>query len=206
MTAIDNADQPVAIARPPLGLPNGSVRALLTLLIVAMVVTEVARGRHVELLWTETLMIALAHYFTSRRFIRLPPPVLERLEAEGHLPRESQPLFLPRHSIRGLIVLAFVGVAVYLYRQNRLLEPESLSILGTVAAYLLGVLARSIWGWLMRHRAKGASPWWEDFKAVLVLIVLSINAAAYLFDRVDLLPHQSRTVAVALVLFYFGSR
>src|SRR5262249_36360605 len=54
--------------RPPLGLPNGSVRALLTLLIVAVVFVQVARGHQIEALWTETLMIALAHYFTSRRF------------------------------------------------------------------------------------------------------------------------------------------
>jgi hypothetical protein len=35
------------------------VRALLTLLIVAVVLVQVARGREVEPLWTETLMIAL---------------------------------------------------------------------------------------------------------------------------------------------------
>jgi hypothetical protein len=55
------------------------VRALLTLLIVAVVLVQVARGREVELLWTETLMIALAHYFTSRRFIRLSPDAMRRL-------------------------------------------------------------------------------------------------------------------------------
>jgi hypothetical protein len=49
------------------------VRALLTLLIVAVVLVQVARGREVEPLWTETLMIALAHYFTSRPFLRLSP-------------------------------------------------------------------------------------------------------------------------------------
>jgi hypothetical protein len=31
-------------SRPPLGLPSGSVRALLTLLIVAVVITQVVRG------------------------------------------------------------------------------------------------------------------------------------------------------------------
>jgi hypothetical protein len=59
--------------RPPLGLPSGSVRALLTLLIVAVVMAQVVRGREVEPLWTETLMIALAHYLTSRRFLHLVP-------------------------------------------------------------------------------------------------------------------------------------
>ena len=64
--------------------PSGSIRGLLTLLIVAVIIAEVARGRSVEILWTETLMIALAHYFTSRRFIQL--PVIRR-EVIGKRPR-----------------------------------------------------------------------------------------------------------------------
>ena len=56
--------------RPPLGLPRGSVRALLTLMIVGVVAAKLIRGLQVELLWTETLMIALAHYFTSRQIGR----------------------------------------------------------------------------------------------------------------------------------------
>src|SRR5437016_928678 len=101
--------------RPPLGLPNGSVRALLTLLVVAVVITQVCRRREIEPLWTETLMIALAHYFTSRRFIHLAPDVIRRLEVEGHVEVESNPLYLPRHSIRAIILLAFAGLAIYAY-------------------------------------------------------------------------------------------
>lgn len=54
-------------ARPPLGLPTGSVRALLALLIVAVVIVETIRGHAIDELWSETLLIALAHCFTSRR-------------------------------------------------------------------------------------------------------------------------------------------
>jgi hypothetical protein len=37
--------------RSPLGLPSGSIRALLTLVIVAVVAAEVVRGRAVATLW-----------------------------------------------------------------------------------------------------------------------------------------------------------
>src|ERR1700722_13575475 len=94
---------PPETTRPPLGLPNGSVRALLTLLVVAVVIVQVGRGQEVGPLWTETLMIVLAHYFTSRRFVNLSPDVMRRLEAEGHLETESNPLHLPRHSIRVIL-------------------------------------------------------------------------------------------------------
>ena len=83
---------------PPLGLPTGSVRALLTLIVVAVVVTKLALHRNLDELWVETLLIALAHYFTSRRFVSLSPAVLQRLENEGVIEKERQPLYLPRNS------------------------------------------------------------------------------------------------------------
>jgi hypothetical protein len=192
--------------RPPLGLPNGSVRALLTLLVVAVVIVQVIRSREVEPLWTETLMIALAHYFTSRRFINLTPDVIRRLEAEGHVEVESNPLYLPRHSIRAIIVLTFAGLAFYLYREQRLFELHALSILGVVSAYLLGILARSVIGWLNKGSQSKSFRGWEDLKGSVVLVVLMYTAGAYLLRRPDLVPPQLRNATLGLVLFYFGSR
>jgi hypothetical protein len=182
------------------------VRALLTLLIVAVVLVQVARGRDVEPLWTETLMIALAHYFTSRRFLRLTPEVIRRLEAEGQVEVESHPLYLPRHSIRALLMLTFVGFAVYLYQQSQLFQPAALSLLGVVFAYLLGILAQGVLNWWTKGRKTETVRWWEDLKAAVVLLILVSTAAAYLLDRADLVPLQWRNLTLGLVLFYFGSR
>jgi len=192
--------------RPPLGLPNGSVRALLTLLVVAVVIAQVCRRREIEPLWVETLMIALAHYFTSRRFIHLAPEVIGRLEAEGHLEKESNPLYLPRHSIRAIIILSFAGLAVYLYRRQQLFAFPALSVLGVVAAYLLGNLAGSLTGWWFKGKRTRAIRGWEDLKAGAVLIVMLYTAGAYLLDRPEFVPEQFRNMALGLVLFYFGSR
>lgn len=181
--------------RPPLGLPSGSIRALLTLLIVAVVIVQLGRGHEVELLWTETLMIALAHYFTSRRFIKLPPDVIRRLKEEGQIEEEARPLYLPQYTIRAILVLAFAGLAVYLYRQHQLFESQALSILGVVFAYLLGIVARI-------RTVRG----WEDVKAAIILLVMLGTAGLYLADRADLVPHQLRDITLGLVLFYFGSR
>jgi hypothetical protein len=192
--------------RPPLGLPSGSVRALLTLLIVAVVITQVVRGREVEPLWTETLMIALAHYFTSRRFINLAPDLMRRLETEGRVEAEAHPLYLPRHTVRALLILVFVGLAVYLFRQDQLLQPPALSILGVVFSYMLGILARALLLWWTKGRKTNTIQWWEDIKALVVLLALMLTAGAYLLDRSDLVPHQVRNATLGLVLFYFGSR
>lgn len=108
---------------------------------------------------------------------------------------ESNPLFLPRHSIRVILVVAFVGLTVYLYRQNQLLNSDALPLLGVVFAYLLGVAAGI-------RRVRG----WEDLKAFVVLVVLLYAAGAYLGGHPELVPNTLRNITLGLVLFYFGSR
>jgi len=191
---------------PPLGLPTGSVRALLTLTVVAVVVSNLARGMDVDVLWVETLLVVLAHYFTSRRFVALPPHTVRRLEAEGILDRERQPLYLPRHSIRTIIVAAFVGLAIYLYREQRLMERQALSLLGIVFAYLLGAIVRSISGWLNQRRRGPPSRLWADGRAFVVLLVLAAVAVPEFLGLNDVFPPDFQKVALGLILFYFGSR
>lgn len=193
-------------ARPPLGLPTGSVRALLTLLILAVVVHEVVLGRQVSVIWTETLVIALSHYFTYRRFVSLPRDVLERLQQEGSLPREPNPLGLPRHTIRLLILLTIGGLGAYLYREQRLLEPQVITIFGTALCYLVGVLISGVTGWWWKGRKTLTTHLWEDLKAVAVLLTLAATACLFFLKTPDLVPHWLETTAVGLVLFYFGSR
>ena len=192
--------------RPPLGLPKGSVRALLTLLILAVVIVQVIRGATVEPLWIRTLMIALAHYFTSRRFISLPPEVIRRLESEGYLEEERNPLYLPRLTIRLVIALIFIALAAHLYKEDKLFQPQALSLVGVVFAYLLGTVFRGLLDLWPGWRQSGAGRGWEDLKALVVLVVLAITATVYLFDRADLIPQHARPIPLGLVLFYFGSR
>ncbi len=164
-------------------------------MIVAVVIAQMVRGGEIHLLWTETLMIAMAHYFASRRFIRLPPEELKRLVDEGHIELEARPLYLPSYSIRLLLIVSFTAVGIYLYLHGRLLEPQALSILGVVFAYLLGVFLRL-------RTVRG----WEDAKAAVVLAVMLATSTAYLLNYGDSVPKPVQAVTLGLVLFYFGSR
>jgi hypothetical protein len=193
-------------ARPPLGLPTGSVRALLTLLILAVVVHEVVLGRPVAVIWTETLVIALAYYFTYRRFASLPREVIIRLEREGTLPTEASPLGLPRHTIRILIILAIGALGAYLYREDRLLEPQVITIFGTALCYLLGVFISGVTSWWSKGHKTLATHFWEDIKAAVVLMTVAATAGLHFLGRSDMVPHWLETTTVGLVLFYFGSR
>ncbi len=191
---------------PPLGLPVGSVRAILTLFIVAVVTVNVARGRDLDLIWTETLLIALAHYFTSRRFVALPPDVMKRIQQEGILDQEAHPLYLPRHSIRFLLLAAFVGLGVYLYREHRLMEPRAVSLLGIVTAYVLGSMVRGFSSWWGRRTSRRPSSMWGDIKAIIVLLAVAIAGLPELLTMPEFLPPEAHRIALSLMLFYFGSR
>jgi hypothetical protein len=175
-------------------------------MILAVVVHEIVLGREVAVIWTETLVIALAYYFTYRRFVMLSPNVLSRLEQEGVIQRESNPLFLPRGSIRILIVLTIAGLGVYLYQHERLWEPQVMTVLGTSVCYLVGVFFRGLTSWWWKGRKTLASHLWEDLKSITVLLTVAATAVLYFLMGPEQVPHWLATTTVGLVLFYFGSR
>ena len=193
-------------AKLPLGLPGGSVRALLTLLIVTVVVVLTVRDQPVGILWVQMLMIALAHYFTSRRLVDLPDDVRDRLEADGVLEEESRPLYLPKHTNRTLIVLVFLALPAYLWYQGRLWNAAALGLLISVFAYFLGMLSRGLIAIFTKKQHGAGTRRWADIKAIAVLGLLAIVAGAHLLGDSDKLPTQMDAVTVAAVLFYFGSR
>ncbi len=195
--------------RPPLGLPPGSVRALLCLMIVAFLVIQTARGVRVEVVWSEALMIMLAHYFTTRRFVPLSNELRARLEASGEIEPDESPLYLPKHSVRILLIGAFGGLAWYLYDHGRLFETQSLSLLVSVGAYLLGITVRGFLGWWSRHTHVTAPAWWVDLKAIATLLVVLVAMLFQLagtreMHGVD--TSRLQDFSLGLVLYYFGSR
>jgi hypothetical protein len=194
--------------RKVLGLPAGSIRALLTLMTVGFIVVQTARGQRVSLLWFESLIIVLAHYFAHRRFVALSPALLEKLTAEDLIEDEPHPLYLPKHSLRTLIVLSFVGLAIYLGCEGRIRDPVAAPVFISVTSYFLGVGFGAIVGrWRRGKPSKGAS-WFDDLKAIVTLIAIATAIAVQLFGWQQAIPYGDRLEALplALMLFYFGSR
>jgi hypothetical protein len=197
---------------PPLGMPTGSVRALLTLILVAVVITRVVQvgdadiEKDIDLIWIEALLIALSHYFTSRRFVELPPHVLKELEEEGVVEKERHPLFLPRSSIRIIIVAAFGWLTYFLYQNGRLSEPHALSLLCLLGAFILGSIVRRIFLPLHRHGFNPSAGTMGDIKALIVLVALLVIAVPEFLGSPQVFPEVFHRVVLAMTLFYFGSR
>jgi hypothetical protein len=194
-----------------LGMPSGSIRALLTLMTVAFITIQTARGERVSLLWFESLMIVLAHYFASRRLVQLSPELRARLTKEGVLEAEPNPLYLPRYSLRLLIVGAFAALAAYLWRNGRLLDPVALPVFIAVGSYFLGIAFHSVSARWRRYRgtvkAHGASRF-DDIRAAVTLAIMGLVIVLHLFGWQAYVPHADKLEALplALMLFYFGSR
>jgi hypothetical protein len=196
-------------ARPvrALGLPNGSVRALLALMVVAVVLRETLAGRPIGVLLAEALLVILAHYFASRRLLALPPGLRERLEQEGVLEPEPSPLWLPRHTVRGLIVAGFFGTAVILGLQGRLFAPGAFENIGLFVAYLAGVL----YAWWRDRRRRARPPGVLHALSVHLGALAALIACAILLfgsDGGDATASAGWTekLLLGIVLFYFGAR
>ena len=191
-----------------LGLPSGSIRAILTLMTVGFITLQTARGERVGLLWFESLMIVLAHYFASRRLVQMPRELRERLVAEGVLEAEPNPLYLPRHSLRLIIIGAFVALAVYLFRNGRILDPVAVPIFIAVGSYFLGIGFHAFTAWRRKGRGKSEATRFDDFRAAGTLAAMALVIVLQLTGWQSVIPHGDKLEALplALMLFYFGSR
>jgi ABC-type Fe3+-siderophore transport system permease subunit len=105
-----------------------------------------------------------------------------------------------------MIFAAFGGLAIYLFAQGRLFEPEALSILGVVFAYFFGTIARMALHWWTKGKQTHAVRGWQDIKALVVIAVLAYTAADYLLNPGHPPSTGLRNTTLGMVLFYFGSR
>jgi hypothetical protein len=206
------APPPISRAdRHPLGLPPGSVRALLILMVMGTiwVLLLMPRVVHVPLYLWYLLFLTTGAYFAGRSSTRDNGPA---------------PLYLPRGSIRILIVVGFFGIIGYaIFRDPSgfvntpmLTEADKKEtlVLPTVmiGAFLLGSIVNAAC-WKLLKRPEGMPSWYQDVQAwVSVLAVLGLGAQVILelvifpsLANPPSLPHLEILLS-AVIAFYFGVR
>lgn len=197
--------------RYALGLPEGSVRALLALALFGTIWGLLALRPDQPLpgYLRDLLFIVLGHYFAARRRsgddeARVGPP----------------PLFLPRGTIRLVLIGGFIVVAARLYSDGILDDfqrnPAGLTLL-LVGGFLLGVVASRVRIGLLGGRPPAR--WLEDVKAlvalgavgllaVLVWSPVTVGGLTGAFDWLTtrLGPQGPEELLAAVIGFYFGNR
>src|SRR5262249_20410289 len=202
----------VAPPRHALGWPEGSIRAILALMVVGLVCTLMLvpmRGKYLPIppYLLYLLFLVLGHYFAARGHAR------PQGDAYGR-----QPLWLPRGSIRFVLLASLIGTAIYRnttdpegFEQQWLESVQSLKdypMLPVIvlAGFLLGALLRMI---IRSH----PTAWFQDLEAWLSLIAVLLMSVATMIhlvidpslgERMDL-PFWEGLLA-AVVAFYFGER
>ncbi len=196
--------------RHALGLPAGSVRALLGFMVMGLIWTLLLLGRPVPLYLQYLMFMILGHYFAVRR----PAAAVDV--------SEPAPLYLPRGAIRAFIFFGFLGVIAGLYYQHRDRTEELLHELSNsegqkrflplllVMAFFAGLLVSKVGRWF-EHR-KAARHWLQDLEAWLALVAVILLTLATLIhlvidpqgQRIPM-PHLENIMA-SVVGFYFGAR
>jgi hypothetical protein len=199
------------MVRHALGLPAGSVRALLTLIIVGLVCALMLMSRGTERVIPipaylfYLLFLALGHYFAARR-------------GEIRPPGESNPLHLPKGCVRLLIVAALGATVTYKVMTDRegLEEQFRQSVVAiqyqpmlpviVLAGFIVGVVIGAVVG----QRRAG---WAQDLQAWFSLIAVTMMCVAVLIHLVIDPPLAQRWemphwegFLTAVVSFYFGER
>ena len=197
-----------------MGMPAGSIRALLAVMIFATTwgLLLIRPGQEVPDYLSDLLFIIMGHYFASR-------------SRADHGPAPGPPpLWLPSGTVRIVLIAGSAAVALLLYRRGTLSTPSKnpgVVTLLLVGGFLLGVVMNAMASWWrdrghLRHRV------FEDLRALvsmgaaLVLIGLVWNRlfpvfppseADAVFARwVDLGRFGPEHALSAIVGFYFGSR
>ncbi len=201
-----------------LGLPAGSVRALLAVVVFATVwgLLLLRPGQEIPDYLSDLMFVILGHYFATRKRSGL---VAEASELPG-----PPPLYLPRGTIRLLLALGSIAVAGVLYERGAFMRMDrnpGVATLLLVGGFLLGVLLNAAVAW-WRARVKRGHRAVEDFQALISLAAGAALTALVWNQFFPVVPadelralfqswtHMGRLgpehVLAAVIGLYFGSR
>ena len=190
----------------PLGLPRGSVRALLALFVVFVACWLMVLGETAPLAVSEALFTVLAYYFAARGLVQLSRTEREQLRAGRGNGNAERPLFLPLGTIRVIIIVSFVGVAVHLAVKTGFAGLLSATTLLLVMAFFAGQVVKHALRWLRRNRPQQGAGAFEHIKAAVGILVGLAFVALYVSGYHKAAPPRVHKLFLGVIIFYFGSR
>ena len=133
----------------PLGLPRGTVRAFITILIVAFPFGYIIAGIKIEGIIISSIFILVAFYSQSRKeeSDKIDQLVKEIKQNEKFKQKEKYPLYLPKYSVRiSLILMLVIILMLNLIGPNQVLESSDtlISLLVILCFFFVGIFFRKI--------------------------------------------------------------
>lgn len=195
---------PAAPIPQPLNLPKGSVRATLALLLCGTLWYLILNGRAAPELLVDSVILVVAFYFGVRGtapIAPVPPPSPGATTAR-------QPLYLPRGSVRVILLFGFFAVFVLAWSRGLAMDATMVLILQVLGAYLSGYAISSL---ALRRARRGQGPiravtLLRHLIAAAALLIVVFVCATIVFGSPAWLPALPDQVLAWTVAFYFGSR
>ena len=189
-------DQARKSGAQPLGLPKGSIRALVSLAMAGAGAAVVYAGRDVPGPLASLLLTIIGFYFGFRtKASTLSDRVYDPTA------RRELPLYLPSGVIRTVLIVLCLAMAVMLHERQRLLSIEThLELFAILAGLVVGHYFKKVF------RGARGGPALGHVKALLVLLMAGVLAWLFVSGRHVDLPDRLVTGLCATISFYFGSR
>ena len=204
-------------SRHALGLPAGSIRALLALAVLGLLwllalcpmPVQGATAGEIKLptvfMDLQILMVLiLAHFFAAHG---------NSIRAGG---AGRSPLGLPRGSVRFLLLAGYLGLAAFLYHTQPQFEYPSTSAIILLLVLMSGFFLGHLLTGAVRTFSGGVLPFWfQDLEAwvallaiicmaIILIVQLFINPSVTLGEKIEMPIVEA--ILAALVGFYFGAR
>ena len=199
----------------PLGMPRGTVRALITVMLVSFPFWYIITEEQIPPLIVNVIFIVVAFYFEARRgeHEKLKDVVNEIKTSDlyvGEVIEEKKPLYLPKYSVRFLLVVMLVIAQILIFLRPGFsfqVTNTLTDLLLIISLFFIGAFFRSIL--TSRERKKTREKianmdaslsdvqiieklmleepsWWKrtgkNILSIIMLIAVSVALLCYTFD------------------------
>jgi len=137
----------------PLSMPRGTVRALITIMLVAFPFGYIISGRDIPGLVVNVIFVAVAFYFEARRserekLLQIVNEIKSTDLTTKDVKKEKKPLYLPKYSVRilvSILLISFLAIDWYLGDLITFVFTNTLLDLMIIVIYFyIGAIFRSI--------------------------------------------------------------
>ncbi|MFX0047856.1 MAG: hypothetical protein ACFE8G_06755 [Candidatus Hermodarchaeota archaeon] len=163
----------------PLGMPRGTIRAIITLMIVLFPFTYIIWDAQIPSEVINSIFILVAFYFEARKgedyTLKIIAEVLNPEKAAEEKSKTILPLYLPKYSVRiSLMIILVVYYLIDTFVQNISLELTNtlIDILVIAILYFIGLFFRQLGHVLHKKKIKKqieAIPNYNDLSKYLIL-------------------------------------
>jgi hypothetical protein len=178
----------------------------MTLAVLGTVWVQLLRAAPMGEVLKHTLLLVLGYYFGARG-AKVPPPADALATPADRETNPRDPLYLPRGSIRLLIVIGFAAVAWKLHSESKLLGPAGPPpILVLVGTFIAGGITKALIGFSATLLGARVLTMIGHTLAAVTLAVVFSYCGAIVTRNEALLPEFAEALFLGVVGFYLGKR